>query len=71
MSCGSFLQTVPMKLSPSQAQVKPLLLVGRAPNARHELLPKAEARNERTLEAVSSMPLLGWAFRAMARGNPI
>jgi len=27
------------------------------PNARPELLPKAEARYERTLEAVSSMPL--------------
>ena len=29
------------------------------PNARHELLPEAGARHERTLEAVSSMPLFG------------
>ncbi len=28
------------------------------PNAGHELLPEAGARDERTLEAVSSMPLL-------------
>lgn len=27
-------------------------------NARHELLPEAAARYERTLETVSSMPLL-------------
>jgi hypothetical protein len=29
------------------------------PNARPELLPEAEARHERTLEAVSSRPWLG------------
>jgi hypothetical protein len=29
------------------------------PNARYELLPGAGARHERTLEAVSSVPLLG------------
>jgi hypothetical protein len=29
------------------------------PNARRELRLKAEARHERTLEAVSSTPLLG------------
>jgi hypothetical protein len=28
------------------------------PNARYELLPEADARHERTLEAVSSIPLL-------------
>jgi hypothetical protein len=30
------------------------------PNARYELLPEAGARHERTLEAVSSRPMLGW-----------
>jgi hypothetical protein len=34
-----------------------------AANARYELLPEAGARDERTLEAVSSMPLLGDVFR--------
>ena len=28
------------------------------PNARHEQPPEAEARNERTLEGVGSVPLL-------------
>jgi hypothetical protein len=36
-----------------------LLLTLLQPNARHELLLKAGATQERTLEAVSSMPLLG------------
>jgi len=33
------------------------------PNAGRQLLPEAGARNERTLEAVSSIPLFGmvWA----------
>ena len=33
--------------------------VERMPNARHELRLEAGATQERTLEAVSSMPLLG------------
>ena len=36
-------------------------------NARPELLLEADARHERTLEAVSSRPLLG---RAWHRGTP-
>src|SRR5882672_278067 len=34
-------------------------------NARHEPLPEAGARHERTLEAVGSMPLLNEALRAV------
>jgi hypothetical protein len=30
------------------------------PNARHELLPEAGARDEPTLEAVSCTPWFGW-----------
>jgi hypothetical protein len=33
------------------------------PNARHEPLPEAGARDERTLEAVGSMPLFGQRLR--------
>jgi hypothetical protein len=38
-----------------------------APNARPELLPEAEARHERTLEAVSSRPWLGGAWECLER----
>src|SRR2546426_8517805 len=44
------------------------------PNARHELLPEAGARHERTLEAVSSMPLFGCGTPVgprFARGFPL
>jgi len=45
-------------------------LVGCSPNARPELLPEAGARDERTLEAVSSRPLFGAGLaRALGMGT--
>src|SRR5438132_1235883 len=40
---------------------------GKKPNARYEPLPEAGARNERTLEAVGSIPLLGGVLLQVAR----
>jgi hypothetical protein len=43
------------------------------PNARPELLPEAGARNERTLEAVSSRPLFGavaWTRALLGPASP-